>query len=207
MNRTLILLTTALLLLLPHAAPAGISVQWGFSWGMYTAWAPDVTGDTGGVASANDVLWQLVYSPNAYAGIIGNAGEPGFGEVVLDSRITSAGGSDGYDAFLYDNGTFGTPFESAAYSSGYAYIRVFSDTAFAMGDHFYNSPVVALDNINVSDPMRMPQVIDGNTDSSAHGNRLNLTLVPEPAPAGLAAVGGLVFTLVTWCGRKLRPRR
>jgi len=178
-------------------ANAGLSVQWGFLWGMYPSGAGDLTStSTGdGVAGSSAVLWQLVYSADAAANIVDSSGAATLDDVVLTSRTTLAGGSGGFDEFLYDGGIVAAAFETAAYSTGYVYVRVFQDTNPGAGDKYYNSPTLAISNINLADPLRVPDKLDGNTNSGSQGDSLNLTIVPEPGTFAFLGIGGLLLAV------------
>jgi len=173
------------------SANATISVNWGFGWGMYESTAVDLGGGSGGVAENSAVLWQLIYSPDAAADIVDASGNPTAGESILATRTTSLGGSGGFDAFLYDGGSFGSTY-TAAFTAGYVYIRVFQDTTPTAGDKYYNSPTLQLVDIT---PPATPQILDGNTDSATQGDKLNLTIVPEPGTFAFLGIGGLLLAV------------
>lgn len=179
------------------SANAGLSVQWGFGWGMYNAAATDLTSanPADAVTSSGSVLWQLVYSPDNIRNDVDASGGATGGDIVLDSRTTPTGGAGIYDGFLYDGGSFGSAFETPTYTTGFVYIRVFQDTSPGIGDAYYNSAVLAVSDINLADPLRAPQQFDGNTDSTTQGDKLNLTIVPEPGTFAFLGIGGLLLAV------------
>lgn len=183
---------------------AGLSVRWYVGYGMYPHGAADITSGTPGtgVAAVNSVIWQLVYAGSdniANAVNLANSGTGwnGGDDIVLASRTTPAGGDASFDEWLFNaNPGSLSPTENASYTSGFVFVRVFQSAAPAGGEWYYNSPTLALQNIDLTDPSRVAQNLDANPLSGdAQGNALNqqIAVVPEPSTIMFAALGlGLV---------------
>jgi len=190
------LLVLGFMMLAGYGASAGTSVNWQFSWGMYPNGAASLTaGLPAGVAQTQNVLWQLILSSST-AHIVDPlnplGGYTSGGDVVYNSRITPLGGDATFDNQLFNSASI-SAFESNAVPVGNFYIRVFQDATPASGEWYYNSPVLAAVDINILDPLRIPQLLDGNTDGANKGDALNLQIIPEPGTAALALLGmGLV---------------
>jgi hypothetical protein len=171
---------------------AGTSVDWGFGWGVYQHGAPDLTDGTAGttaVAASQPVLWQLVVAGTAIDPVDPfnpGAGYVGGDDMVLASRITPAGGGGGFGEWL--TGTAVSE-SSTSYAGQLAFIRVFQSATAVGGEWYYDSPTIVLNNIDTTDPLRLAQTLEGNTDVNNQGNALNMQIVPEPSTVALVLLG------------------
>jgi hypothetical protein len=193
MNRAKILPVVVALFVAVSGAFAGTSVQWYFIYGMMEHGQSDLYNGTG-VAANRDVLWQLVYAganglPDDVSSANSGAGFVSADDVVLDSRTTTAGGSGIYDSWLYAN-PYPSPFETATTYSGNVFIRVFQDTTPADQEWYYDSPTLATHNIDITDPLRNPDALNGNVLND-RGDALDkqIPVIPEPSTVALVLLG------------------
>ena len=188
--------------LVVNAAHAGLLINWYGDWGFYPNGAASLTTVTvgTGVAAVNNVLWELVWTgPNGVANLPdpsnSGAGYAGGDDVVYDFRVITAGGSAGFDEWLYRS-PYPQAYSNATYSlagSSNFYSRVFQDTSPAVGEHYYDSTNLYLvaANKDVTEPTTIPQSYDVNQDSVTRGDALYLTItaIPEPTTIALGLVG------------------
>jgi hypothetical protein len=180
-----------------------VNVNWSGAAGFYFDADPSVgiLGD----ATGNSTYAQLMYSAdavqdagNVLTGIFTdregyNGGDDIYWSSLLITENGVAGDYDDFAAFASN--------ESRTFTSGYVYAMVFEKSAVEVGDWYYYTDMVAVEDITGATP---PQSIQMNTDT-INGNAIDSgptvgQVVPEPATFLLVAMGGLVSFLV----RRLR---
>lgn len=193
-----IITTLALGISLPLAATAGINVTWSIGYGVYPNGAGDLTSaapGSGFLAGGGSSLIQLIWTPSSTIGLatIADVNFVSGDNVLLDSK-TITDGVDGFDEWGY-NFTVPSPYINATFSAGDVFMRVFANAAPGIGDYYYDSSLLTLENRG-SDPVADTQLLyleTGSASYPAQGVALNQVVVPEPSVIAFLGLGGLAL--------------
>lgn len=176
----------AILSAMVGTANAALSINWGTPAGFTLA-----DGTTPIVATGNALL-QLIYSPDAVAGVAGLDGSA-TGDTILDQAVVDVN----LDGFGYAIGYSDT--YSGAYQAGFVYIRAFqSGTAVGStpaGSQYFSGPMFAtINNPGGATPPDDVNAGDAGTGTGDFGTyRLNqVVAVPEPATYAFIGIGALM---------------
>ena len=181
-------------------ANAGINVQWFVGWGIYPFGAGDpssLTPGTGLLANngSGTTILQLIWSPGNTAAAVdpfnGGSGWVGGDNVVLQTRTVTSG-VDGYDEWVFNN-TVPTPFTNPVFSPGSVFVRVFQDATPGIGEYYYDSGLMVLQDRDLDFAFRQILVVEPNAD--VEGIALNLQIVPEPSVIAFLGLGGLMLAI------------
>jgi len=189
--RKLAAVTTVIIALTTLSLYAGTSVDWGFAFGMYVHGAPDLTDGTAGttaVAANQAVLWELVLAGTSIDPVNAANGANGYvggDDVVLSQRITPAGGGGGFAEWLTGTAVSENP---TSFAGQLAFIRVFQGTTAVVGQWYYDSGTIVLNNIDITDQFHVPQTLEGNAAPTIQGDALNIQIVAVPEPSSIALV-------------------
>ena len=156
----------ALLLGLAATSYGGVYIDWGVAGaGFYFARNPDV--GILGSGTGNSTIAQLMYSPDNVKDDIDPSGTGVVNDVVLASMTITEDGvweSWDYDSYAPCWGEYTGP-----YTGGYVYAVIFQDDNIQVGDWYFSSPIVAVQNITGA---MLPQEIELNADP-LNGDAIN----------------------------------
>ncbi len=188
-----IMLALAALGVTSMASFAGINVQYYVSYGLYPNGGNVTDGTPGsGLLAANgtgSTVLQLIYAGgNGVAdGSVASLAATG-DDVILQTRVISTGA--GYDEWGYI-GTFPSPYTNPVFTSGNVFVRVFQTENPAVGQYYYNTGLMALEDRQLD--IAFTQTLTIDTPSA--GIALNLPIVPEPSVMAFLGIGGLVLAV------------
>jgi hypothetical protein len=183
------------------AAQAAIDIDWKASAGFY------FSSDSGegilGDASGNSTVAYLVFDSDTTVGAI-DPGTYGVGDSIGDGgtilsalTITSDTNPGGFDDYAF----FSAVNFTDTHSAGNVYAIIFQDDSIGAGDWYWYSDAVAATDVTGAVPTQIIELnadtvlgdpIDG-TPGAGFGNG---QVVPEPASALLAIIGGGVAWVV-----------
>lgn len=174
-----------------------VNVNWAADSGFYFSATPSVgiLGD----GTGKSTIAQLMYSPdNTKDGILttlaGNVND-----IVWDTYTLTENGTTGdFDDYAFFGASFGTLQNyTQAFTNGYIYALIFQDNNVQVGDWYFYTPMIALQDIVAPG---LPQSIQMNTDLT-NGNAIDsgattAQVVPEPATFLLFGMGGMGAWLI-----------
>jgi len=195
-------LKTKVLILLMGLATAtygDVKISWLGAAGFFFNATPEVgiLGD----ATGNFTFAQLIYSVDANIDAADIGGATTGDDVVWDTANILEDGIAN-DAVMFDSYAWFTDYYEQTFVSGYVYARIFQDGAVGVGDWYFYTPMLSLQDVTEITP---PQVLKMNTD--VNGNAIDsgptvAQVVPEPAAIGLIGLGGIITLTISRIRRR-----
>jgi hypothetical protein len=180
----------ALLMGLAVASYGDVKMTWVASGGFFFSATPEVgiLGD----ATGNSTFAQLIYSVDLYADVAGVGGVATGDDVVWDTaNILEDGVAN--DSEFYDSYALFDDYYSRTFASGYVYARIFQDNNIGVGDWYFYTPMLALQDITGINPSQSLQMNADTTYGDAIDSGSTVAqVVPEPAAIGLIGLGGVI---------------
>lgn len=171
-------------------AKGNINIDWSAAAGFFFNADPSIgiLGD----GTGNATVAYLVYSTDQAVGPFDPSGTFLDGDIVLQSVAVTEDGIANDDV-LYDSyAWFVGQNYTATYTAGYVYGLILQDNVYNMGDWYYYTVPVWIEDITGITP---PQHLEMNTDL-LNGNAIDFgptvsQVIPEPATLGLFGLGAL----------------
>lgn len=158
-----------------------------------------------GNGTGKSTVAQLIYSVDLYAdaAVVGGATT---GDDVVWDTVTILEDGIKNDSEQFDSYACFLAYSYHAFSAGYVYARIFQDSDIGVGDWYFYTPMLALQDLTV--PPDISQTLEMNTDK-VNGNAIDSgptvaqVVVPEPAAIGLIGLGGII----TLAAGRIRRRK
>lgn len=164
-----------------------IKVNWSAGAGFY--WDPSFDALLG---TGQSTIAQLMYSPDATkdnitTSLVGDVNDIIFATYTITEGVNASAYAD-FSPGLYSPGTF---------TAGYVYALIFQDNNVQVGDWYFYTPMLALEDITGATPAQSLQM---NTDL-INGDAINAgatvaQVIPEPTTALLFGIGAMGAWLV-----------